>query len=63
VVSRGANVVLAGGVVSGTWSLRNDRVSIDWFAGPPPPAKAIDDEVGRLATILGRPIESSIEAS
>jgi DNA glycosylase AlkZ-like len=60
-VSRGANVVVVGGVVSGTWSLRKDGVSIDWFAGAPP-AKVIDDEVGRLATLLGGPVESPIQA-
>ena len=62
-VTRGANLVILGGVVSGTWSLRDDRVSIDWFAGSPPPGTALDDELARLATILGRPIESSIEVA
>jgi hypothetical protein len=59
-VSRGANVIVVGGVVSGTWSIRNDRVSIDWFAGAPPSAKALGDEVARLASILGRRLESSV---
>ena len=32
-VSRGANLVIVGGVVSGTWSLTNGEVEIAWFAG------------------------------
>ena len=60
VVTRGANLVVVGGVVSGTWSLRKDRVSIEWFGGRPPPGGALDDEARRLATILGQPLESSI---
>jgi hypothetical protein len=59
-VTRGANVAVVGGVVSGTWSIRKDRVAIDWFAGAPPPGKALEDEVDRLATLLGQPLESSI---
>lgn len=54
-VSRGAPVVIVGGVVSATWSLTNDEVDVAWFAeaGPPPP-EALAEEVERLATILGR---------
>src|SRR5439155_19814735 len=37
-LSRGAAIVIVGGAVSGTWSLRNDQVAIGWFteAGSPP---------------------------
>ena len=37
-VSRQANVVIDGGVVSGTWALTHDQVAVDWFAeaGPAP---------------------------
>ena len=59
-VSRGANVVLVGGVVSGTWSVARDRVAVDWFAGRPRDADAIADEVARLAAILGRPLEPAV---
>jgi len=61
-VSRQANIVIAGGVVSGTWSLTDDQVVTAWFAeaGPPAP-EALAAEVARLASILGRPLRSTIE--
>ena len=31
-VSRQANLVIVGGVVSGTWSLADDELSVNWFA-------------------------------
>ncbi len=56
-VSRGANIVIVGGVVSGTWSLTEDQVIVAWFAEAAPPAReALAEEVWRLATILGRPL-------
>jgi hypothetical protein len=63
-VSRGANIVIIGGVVSGMWSLSRDRVAIAWFAeGGPPPAEALAEEVARLATILDRPLQSSVQTT
>jgi hypothetical protein len=60
-VTRGANLVVAGGVVSGTWSTRGDEVVVTWFAdrGTPPRA-VIDDEVARLSTVLGRTLKSFV---
>jgi hypothetical protein len=61
-VSRQANLVVAGGVVSGTWSLTDDdRVVAAWFteAGPPP-GEALEEEVARLATILGLPLRPTV---
>jgi len=57
-VTRGSNVVISSGVVSGTWTLKNDVASVDWFveAGRIP----LDDlvmEVDRLGTILGRTLQ------
>lgn len=48
-------VVLAGGVVSGTWQLDGNRVRIAWFreAGRRPRA-ALEGEVRRLSAILDR---------
>jgi hypothetical protein len=61
-VSRGANIVIAGGVVAGTWSLTGDRIVVAWFGEAGPPARiALAEEVARLATILGRPVESTVE--
>jgi Winged helix DNA-binding domain len=60
-VSRQANIVIVGGVVSGTWSITGDRVVAAWFteAGPPAP-EALAEEVARLATLLRRPLQSAV---
>lgn len=56
-VSRGANVALVGGVVSGTWSWAGDEVVVTWFPDTlPVPREAVAAEVERLATILDRPL-------
>ena len=61
-VSGGANIVIDGGVVSGTWALANDHVAVDWFAeAGPPPRDRLEDEVERLATILGLPLQLSVQ--
>jgi len=62
--SRGASIVLVGGVVSGTWALANDGVAVAWFAeGGPPPSKGLADEVARLATILDLPLQLSVKTA
>jgi hypothetical protein len=60
-VSRGANIVVAGGVVSGTWSVTDDQVVAVWFAeaGPPSP-DALAEEVARLAPVLGRSLRPTV---
>jgi len=56
-----APVVVAGGVVRGTWELDGDWVRIAWFGEEGrPPRKAIDVEVERLSSILGRNLEPAI---
>jgi hypothetical protein len=62
-VSRQANLVVAGGVVAGTWSVTDDELVTTWFteAGPPP-RDALADEVARLATILARPLDPTVHA-
>ncbi len=63
-VSRQANLVIAGGVVSGTWSLQKQRVSIAWFSeAGPPPAEALLDEIARLGRILGGNLQSAVQAT
>ena len=59
-----APVVVAGGVVSGTWELDGDSVTIGWFeeAGMPPNG-AVEAEVERLSSILDRPLRAEIEVS
>ena len=63
-VSRGANIVIVGGVVSGTWELRDDEVTIDWFAeSGSRPGDRLDEEVARLASILDRPLRAAIHTA
>jgi hypothetical protein len=62
-VSRQANLVILGGVVSGTWSLSEDHLAVAWFAeSGKPPRQAIAEEVARLAGILDRRVQPSIQA-
>lgn len=58
-VSRGAHVVVAGGVVVGTWKLVGDAVETSWSAGAARPGKdALEEEVRRLGGILGQDLRS-----
>jgi hypothetical protein len=60
-VTRKANLVIAGGVVGGTWSIRGGEVQVSWFAEQgDPPRQALADEAARLATILGRPLQPAV---
>jgi hypothetical protein len=61
-VSRGADLVIVGGVVSGTWSVTDDQVVVTWFAEAAPPAReALAGEISRLATIFDRPLQSTVQ--
>jgi hypothetical protein len=55
-------IVVSGGVVSGTWEQDGDRLRVAWFreAGRVP-RKAIAAEIARLAAILDRGLDGSIE--
>ncbi|WP_110852795.1 DNA glycosylase AlkZ-like family protein [Georgenia satyanarayanai] len=61
-VTGGANLVLAGGVVTGTWTIRSDDVTVTWHvdAGPPPTPQ-LQDEVARLAELLQRPLRAIVQ--
>jgi hypothetical protein len=54
-------IVVAGGVVSGVWELERGRVRVAWFkeAGKIP-RDALEAEVARLSSILGRHLETAI---
>jgi hypothetical protein len=54
-------VVVTGGAVTGTWALDGDDLRVAWFmeAGACPTA-ALEAEVGRLSTILGRDLRSIV---
>jgi hypothetical protein len=56
-----APVVVAGGVVVGTWELDGERVKVAWFgeAGKAP-RTALEGEAARLATILGRHLDVEV---
>jgi hypothetical protein len=56
-LSRQANIVVTGGVVTGTWTRRDDQVTVSWFSeSPKPDRKALSEEVDRIGAILGRPL-------
>lgn len=60
-VSRGANVVVSSGVVSGTWTLKPDRVETTWFAeAGPPPDDALAAQVLRVSAVVGRDLRSEV---
>jgi hypothetical protein len=61
-LSRQAPFVVAGGVVSGTWALSDDQITVDWFAEAGRwPLRALDEEVARLATIMDRQLELEVQ--
>jgi hypothetical protein len=53
-VTRKANPVIAGGVVSGTWARDGDELTVTWLDERQRPDNAIKQETARLAGILGR---------
>jgi hypothetical protein len=54
VVTRKANLVLAGGVVRGTWARKGDELTVTWLDEQPVPWPAVEQEVARLSGILDR---------
>jgi DNA glycosylase AlkZ-like len=59
-----ANLVIAGGVVSGTWSVAGYQVVVAWFAeAGPPPRDALAEQVAWLAMILDRPLHSTVQTA
>ena len=55
-VTRKANLVVAGGVVTGTWASKGDEVVVTWLADERRPRRALEQEVERLGAIRGRPL-------
>ena len=54
-------VVVATGVVSGTWALDGEMARIGWFReSGRPPREALKGEVARLSSILGRDLRAKI---
>jgi hypothetical protein len=46
--------VIAGGVVRGTWARRGDELTVTWLDEQRRPDRAIEQQAGRLADLLGR---------
>ena len=60
-VSGSANLVLARGVVAGTWSIRDGRLGVTWFGeSGGVPRTALDEETGRLSSFLGQSLDLSV---
>ncbi len=53
-VTRKSDLVVAGGVVVGTWVRRDDEVTVSWRSGRPCPDTTLTEEVDRLGGLLGR---------
>ncbi len=53
-ITRKANPVIVAGVVCGTWARKGDELTVTWLDKPPRPVEPIEQEVARLAGILGR---------
>ncbi|NJC20928.1 hypothetical protein BJ994_000004 [Arthrobacter pigmenti] len=63
-VTRKANLVVAGGVVSGTWAVKGDEVVMVWFGkNGAPPRKSLEEQVDRLATMTGQPLRPTLQMS
>ncbi len=55
-------VVVAGGVVAGTWELDGDLLRVAWFGeSGTSPTDALAEETARLSVILARPLELAVE--
>lgn len=60
-VTRKANLVVAAGVVSGTWLTKGGEIEVTWFQeNGPPPREALEEQVDRIATLAGRPLRSTL---
>ncbi len=61
-VTRRADLVVAGGVVSGTWRRRGQEVDVTWFGERgAPPRTELDEQVARLSSLLGTPLSLTVE--
>ena len=62
-LSRAGAIVIIGGVVSGTWTLKNDQVAVAWFGEIGSPShQQLADEIARLGTILGQDLELTTQS-
>jgi len=62
--TKGANLVVRRGVVSGTWRVSGRELAMSWFAeAGPVPAAEVEGEVRRLGEIQARELELSLVIS
>ena len=60
-VTRGANLALAGGVVAGTWRRRAGTLTVAWFGeADPPDHDLLRAEAARLAAVLGTELDLEV---
>jgi hypothetical protein len=59
-MTRKANPVIAGGVVSGTWARKDDEIRVTWLDDRRRPRQAIERETDRLAAILDTDLHLSL---
>jgi hypothetical protein len=58
-----APIVIAGGVVAGTWAVDGDTLSIGWFKGArKPAARPVTAEMHRLGAVLGQALTGPVAA-
>jgi hypothetical protein len=61
-VTRGADLVVAAGVVAGTWRVRDERLVVAWHPDAGEPDRdALGAEVARLAALRGRELAAAVE--
>jgi hypothetical protein len=62
-VTRGANLVLAGGVVAGTWTRKAGMLTVVWYrSGDPPDHDLLEEEAAHLAATLGVELALNVTA-
>ena len=60
-VTWGANLIIVGGVVRGTWSITDNRLAATWLDRPAPQQRdLLAEEVHRLSAIVGRPLTLAV---
>jgi hypothetical protein len=63
-ITRGANLVLAGGEVAGTWIRKAGTLAVAWFGEcEPPDHDLLAEEAAHLAAILGTELDLDIRAA
>ena len=59
-MTRGANLVLANGVVAGTWTRKADTLSLAWFDDADTDLDLLGQEAARLAATLDTELDLNV---